>query len=76
MYGYGVNSNNALGTKLKTTPSRLGISNVKKIAANNDQSMILTKDGYVYVWGLNSNGGIGSRNIQRSKNTNITKLCK
>ena len=56
---WGVNSNNALGTKLKTTPSRLGISNVKKIAANNDQSMILTKDGYVYVWGLNSNGELG-----------------
>ena len=56
---WGVNSNNALGTKLKTIPSRLGISNVKKIAANNDQSMILTKDGYVYVWGLNSNGELG-----------------
>ncbi len=64
MYGDGgVNSNNSLGTT-SSTPVYLGINNVKKIAANNDQSMILTKDGYVYVWGLNSNGelGIGTYN--------------
>ena len=63
VWGWGVNSNNSLGTT-SSTPVYLGINNVKKIAANNDQSMILTKDGYVYVWGLNSNGelGIGTYN--------------
>ena len=67
VWGWGANSNNALG-KTSSTPVKLEISNIKKIAANNDQSMALTEDGYVYVWGLNANGELGTRtyeNIQK-----------
>ena len=58
VWGWGVNSNNALGTT-SSVPVKLGLKNIRKIAANNDQSMVLTEDGYVYVWGLNENGELG-----------------
>ena len=66
VWGWGANSNNALGVTAKT-PVKLKLSNIKKIAANNDQSMALTNDGYVYVWGLNNNGELGTRTYEAVK---------
>ena len=66
VWGWGVNSNNALSLTA-STPKKLGLSKIKKVVANNDQSMALTEDGYVYVWGLNSNGELGTRTYEPVK---------
>ena len=65
VWGWGANSNNALGTITARVPVKLGLTGIKKIAANNDQSMALTNDGYVYVWGLNNNGELGIRTYEK-----------
>ena len=65
VWGWGANSNNALGTITARVPVKLGLTGIKKIAANNDQSMALTSDGYVYVWGLNNNGELGIRTYEK-----------
>ena len=63
VWGWGANSNYALGTTA-SIPVKLGLTNIKKIAANNDQSIAITEDGYVYVWGLNANGELGTRTYE------------
>ena len=66
VWGWGVNSNYALGTTT-SIPVKLGITNISKIGANNDQSIAITNDGYVYVWGLNANGELGTRTYETVK---------
>ena len=66
LWGWGSNSNYALGTT-SSVPVKLGLKNIKKIAANSDQSMALIEDGYVYVWGLNVDGQLGTRNYETIK---------
>lgn len=66
LWGWGSNSNYALGT-VSSVPVKLGLKNLKKISANSDQSMALTEDGYVYVWGLNVDGQLGTRNYETVK---------
>ncbi|MCI8621423.1 MAG: hypothetical protein HFJ50_06895 [Clostridia bacterium] len=76
-YGeFGNNENGNLGngnTENKIVPEKVRkdedtyLENVVKIAVGTDHALALTKDGYVYTWGLNANGQCGIGNTENLK---------
>ena len=66
VWAWGANTNKAIPSS-SSTPYKVGMSNIKKIYAAYNQSMLLTEDGYVYVIGSNENGELGTRTYQNVK---------
>ena len=65
--GDGTNTNTEIFHKVRLNDEGDYLQNVIKIAAENETLHALTKDGYVYSWGRNTEGQFGVNNKNNSK---------
>jgi alpha-tubulin suppressor-like RCC1 family protein len=87
LWSWGLNATGQLGIGSsggnQTTPQSVsGLSDVIAVAAGNDHSLALKRDGTVWAWGKNANGQLGNGNttqqnspVQVSSLTNVVAIA-